>query len=301
MKRVFRVYAVVLAVLIAMALLLFWGMLFLFGKGSGFSRGLSIGEIWYNTEILAAFTLVMAPVVIFALCYALWRLASRAVPPGLKAVWGFCTFQATLFLALYLVFVAPWPTLLTTNWGEAWTDLVLDSEPVQLPSDEDLEYPALPLSDEDPPDPYAYALYDLDGTEVPMSQFKDKVLFLNLWTTWCGFCRLEFPYIEQLHEALCAAPNIAFVILSPEDPAVVRSWVDSQTLKLPFYTIREEEIPENFKRTGLPTTFIIGPGGRIVFRHSGAVRWNGLKTQQFLQGLADQFTKDGTADPLNTQ
>ncbi len=289
MRRIISVYSTLLAVLIIMILVPLWALLLLYGKGDGFSRSLSIGEIWYDTKILTVFTVVMAPAAVFALCCVLWRLAKAAVPAGVSAIWGFCTFQATLFLALYLIFAAPWSTLLSMDWRGAWPDLISFPDPVQLPSDEDLEYPALPLADEEPTDPYAYTLYDLDGNDVPMSQFKDKVLFFNLWTTWCGFCRLEFPHIERLYEALRETPNIAFVLVSPEDPAVVRAWVDTQTLKLPFYTIQREDIPDDFKRASLPTTFIIAPGGRTVFRHAGAVRWNGLKTQQFLQGLAAQI------------
>ncbi len=291
MKRVFRVYGAILAMLVAVALPLFWGLLFLFGRGSAFSRRISLGSIWYDTEILVVFTLMMAPALIFGICCALRRVLKDKISgwQSLSALWGFSTFQATLFLTLYLVFAAPWSTLMEMDWKDVFNEMARGSDAEYVLSDEGLEFPALPLAEPVPQDPYAWNLYDMDGKEVPMSRFRDKVVFLNLWATWCGFCRYEFPNIQRLVEAMEKNPEIAFIILSPEEPEVVRNWAASQEFKLPFYTVRGEDLPEDFTPQGLPATFIIVPGGRVAFRHSGAAAWDGEKTHQFLKGLAAQI------------
>ncbi|OQB39168.1 MAG: Thiol:disulfide interchange protein TlpA [Candidatus Hydrogenedentes bacterium ADurb.Bin179] len=288
MKRILPVYGAILAILVAVALPVFWGILFFFGRGSAFSRSVSIGSIWYDTEILVVFTLVMAPAAIFGICCALRRVLKGEPSgcPGLSALWGFSTIQTTVFLALYLAFAAPWSAIMNMDWKEVFTEVTQGADEEYVPSDEGLEFPALPLAEQVSQDPYAWNLYDMDGKEVPMSLFRDKVVFLNLWATWCGFCRYEFPNIQRLVEAMGSNPEIAFILLSPEEPEVVRSWAASQKFKLPFYTVRREDLPEEFTPQGLPTTFIIVPGGRVAFQHSGAAAWDGDKTQQFLRGLA---------------
>ena len=40
---------------------------------------------------------------------------------------------------------------------------------------------------------YQFSIKDLDENKIPFDQFKDKVVFLNLWATWCGPCRAEWP------------------------------------------------------------------------------------------------------------
>lgn len=283
MKRVLNAYGTLLALLIAVLLPLFWIALFVFGRGSGFARGLSFGPIYYSTEILTVFTLVMAPAAVFRIYGVVFGRSKDRARPGLSALCGFSVFQATLFLALYLIFAAPWTTISTMDWGKAFRSLGQSSDTVTPPSDEDLEYPELPLRDSDP---YAWSVYDLQGNEVPLSQFKDKAVFMNFWATWCGYCTMEFPNIQRLYTAMKDEPGIAFMLLSPEEPDVVRGWLEKQDYTLPFYTIPRDKLPPEFTPRGLPTTFFMAPDGRVAFTHSGFTAWDGEKTRQFLRDLA---------------
>ncbi len=44
----------------------------------------------------------------------------------------------------------------------------------------------------------------LKGVNVPdanLADFKDKVVFLNFWGSWCPPCRAEYPSIQKLYDA----------------------------------------------------------------------------------------------------
>ena len=178
---------------------------------------------------------------------------------------------------------ASWSSLVSTDWKGAFARLAQTSDTPTPPSDEELNYPELPLA---PFDPYGWALYDMEGKETPMAEFKDKAVFLNFWATWCGYCLFEFPNIQNLYTALKDDPDIAFILVSPEEPEKVHQWVKAQDYTLPFYTIPRAELPATFTPSGLPTTFLLAPDGRIAFRHSGFAAWDGEKTQGFLRDLA---------------
>ena len=45
-----------------------------------------------------------------------------------------------------------------------------------------------------------WELQSLDGVETSFSAFEGKVLFVNLWATWCGPCVTEMPSIQRLYE-----------------------------------------------------------------------------------------------------
>lgn len=81
-------------------------------------------------------------------------------------------------------------------------------------------------------------------------------------------------------------PGIAFILVSPEEPDIVTEWAAKQEYTLPFYTIPKEKMPAAFRPSGLPTTFIVAPDGRIAFKHSGFAAWDGEKTKGFLQALS---------------
>ena len=45
-----------------------------------------------------------------------------------------------------------------------------------------------------------FTLSDQFGNTHTLSEYKGKVVFLNFWTTWCGYCKEEMPDIQQLYE-----------------------------------------------------------------------------------------------------
>ena len=40
----------------------------------------------------------------------------------------------------------------------------------------------------------------LDGKTFKISDYKGKVVLINLWTTWCGFCKKQMPDLIALSE-----------------------------------------------------------------------------------------------------
>src|SRR5512139_906055 len=47
-----------------------------------------------------------------------------------------------------------------------------------------------------------WKLLNLDSSEVSFSEFAGKVIFLNLWGTWCEPCVWEMPYLQDLYDSL---------------------------------------------------------------------------------------------------
>src|SRR5690242_7336670 len=46
---------------------------------------------------------------------------------------------------------------------------------------------------------YNFTIKTLTGEAIDFNQFKGKVVFINLWATWCGPCRVEMPSIQELY------------------------------------------------------------------------------------------------------
>ena len=67
-------------------------------------------------------------------------------------------------------------------------------------------------------DPAAdFTAIDTTGTNVKLSSLKGKLIYIDLWATWCGPCMEEMPFFENLKEKYKDNSNIAFVSLSIDD------------------------------------------------------------------------------------
>jgi len=130
---------------------------------------------------------------------------------------------------------------------------------------------------------YDWTLVNLDGTKVALSEFKGRVIYLRLWATWCLHCREELPSIQRLYETL-KDQNVAFVVATHEDEAIIKQYVSKYQLRLPIFRY-EGSIPAVFKSKRLPVTFIIDRKGGIVYEHVGAAKWDDESVVKFLGGL----------------
>lgn len=130
---------------------------------------------------------------------------------------------------------------------------------------------------------YHWKYLDLDDVPVEFSRYKDKVVFLNVWATWCPPCVREMPSIARL-AANPKLKDVAFVCVSvDESPATIRRFLTDKDWKMTV--LRAVSLPENFQTEGIPATFIIARDGRIVTAEVGARDWDSADVIQQLEGL----------------
>ncbi len=144
---------------------------------------------------------------------------------------------------------------------------------------------------------FTWPLRTLDGKEVRLSKFKGKVLFVNLWATWCGSCIAEMPSLQRLYDTLKDEP-IAFLMITNENAKTVRRFVNSEGFTAPVY-LTGGRIPSVFQTGFIPATFILDGEGRIRFRHIGMARWDDESNVQFLRGLMDSQPPMDREPPLS--
>jgi thiol-disulfide isomerase/thioredoxin len=131
---------------------------------------------------------------------------------------------------------------------------------------------------------YAWNLRSLDGKKISLADLKGRTIFLNFWATWCGPCKMEMPSIQRLYDRM-KAEGIAFVAVSDESPADVRSFVRKMGFTFPIYTTGEEP-PGVYRHFGIPTIMVISPGGNVVFKHVGCARWDDGAVIKFLRTVS---------------
>jgi len=134
----------------------------------------------------------------------------------------------------------------------------------------------------------AFNLEDaFSGETVSLASLKGKVIFLNLWATWCGPCREEMPSMETLFDEM--KTNKDFVMLAVSEDTKGKSTVVQYAQKNGYHfrilLDPENKVGESYGVSGVPETFIIDRRGRIVAHHMGAFDWSRPDVKEALQQL----------------
>ncbi|PYV91139.1 MAG: TlpA family protein disulfide reductase [Acidobacteria bacterium] len=115
-----------------------------------------------------------------------------------------------------------------------------------------------------------FSLANLDGKNVSLKDFADKVMVVDFWATWCGPCREEIPHLNKLYENYRGKGLVVVGIsMDAEGPEVVKQFAKELRMEYPV-VMGDENVQQDFGGiVGLPTTFIIDRKGNIVKKYTG--------------------------------
>ncbi|HWW74273.1 MAG TPA: TlpA disulfide reductase family protein [Pyrinomonadaceae bacterium] len=116
-------------------------------------------------------------------------------------------------------------------------------------------------------------IQSVEGKTFRLSDFKDKVVVLDLWATWCGPCRLEVPHLVEMRNEY-ADKNVEVIGLTTESPQTdadkVREFAKEFNINYRLGYARADVAQSLMNGVySIPQTFVIAPGGRIVTKFRG--------------------------------
>lgn len=129
----------------------------------------------------------------------------------------------------------------------------------------------------------------LDGKHLRLSELKGKVVFLDLWGTWCVQCVAEMPTVQKLYDRYRDDRAVQFLIVSRMDtPAQIRAYASRNGFTRPFYRMRDEDIPATMQLGQFPSTFLYAKSGALMMEHSGAADWSAAAVTRAIERLKDE-------------
>ncbi len=118
-----------------------------------------------------------------------------------------------------------------------------------------------------------FTFVTLDGTALGRESLAGKVVVLDLWATWCGWCFEGLPLLEQVYQQYKDNDQIAFLAVSKDDLALSNAKVEeafkNHNLTIPIARDQEQLTDRVFALQGLPTTVVLGRDGTVQDYHIG--------------------------------
>jgi len=108
-----------------------------------------------------------------------------------------------------------------------------------------------------------FRLQNLEGQTVSLGDLRGSPVMLNFWATWCGPCRYEMPYLQQVYEEWSGKGLVLLAIDIGENPSLVKGFLEMNNLDLPVLLDTEKNVAEEYDIRGIPTTFFVDKDGII--------------------------------------
>ena len=121
-----------------------------------------------------------------------------------------------------------------------------------------------------------------DGV-LKLDQYRGKVVYLDFWASWCGPCKLSFPFMNKLRARY---PQNALVILTvnlDRQKSAAQYFIDQTGTRLPVIFDPAGKIAAQFMVSSMPTSLVIGRDGKVRYVHQG---FEGGKTTEYQNHVA---------------
>jgi peroxiredoxin len=128
-------------------------------------------------------------------------------------------------------------------------------------------------------------LADTAGAVHRLADYRGKVVLVNFWATWCEPCLTELPTLERLRAAFAGRPLVVLAVQMGGSARMARNTAERLSLRFPMLLDRDESASKAWRVELLPTSFLIGPDGALVFTHAGELDWSDAEARRRIERL----------------
>lgn len=109
----------------------------------------------------------------------------------------------------------------------------------------------------------------MSGSKIGLAEFKGKIIYIDIWASWCGTCVESLTWMENLQEKFGKNSFQVVTINVDEHPKDAEKIIRETKTSLLVALDPDGATPAAFNAEGVPTSYIIGRDGRVISVHQG--------------------------------
>lgn len=121
------------------------------------------------------------------------------------------------------------------------------------------------------------------AVELDLSPYKGKVVYVDLWASWCPPCRASFPWMEKLHQDLKDKGLVVLAVNTGDDPEDAARFLEMHKPTFEIITDAEGEIFTQLGAISMPFSVIYNRKGERVSAHSGFTKKDAPAQRQAIE------------------
>ncbi len=116
-----------------------------------------------------------------------------------------------------------------------------------------------------------FTLPTLAGKKISLSEYKGRVVLINLWATWCPSCVREMPALVRISQKFRDQGLVVLGVdtVYQDDRAKVAQFVHDQGVTYPIVLDVDDVFGEKYGARLLPTSYLVDQSGKIVYVRVG--------------------------------
>ena len=143
-----------------------------------------------------------------------------------------------------------------------------------------------------------FTLMSAQGHDISLSDYRGKFVLLNFWATWCPPCIKEMPALNVLHNKL-KGRNGLYVVAVHAGPALatVKKFLKDNPVDYDVVIDKNMSL-SSWQVSGLPTTFLINPDGKVIYKATGEREWDSDEMINFIKSVMKEYERLAAAQQL---
>lgn len=109
-----------------------------------------------------------------------------------------------------------------------------------------------------------------DGEKFTNDSIKGKVVLLEFWTTWCGFCADEAAFVDKIGHELAGKGLILLAINVGESKKTVKKYLEQHPRSCKIVFMEDTNLAAMYAATSYPIYVVIDHDGNIAGTQRGA-------------------------------
>ena len=127
------------------------------------------------------------------------------------------------------------------------------------------------------------------NSQVQLSDYKGKLVYLDFWASWCRPCKQSFPWMNAMQSKYAAQGLQVIAVNLDVENADALQFLKSVPANFTIAYDPKGKTAQQFEIKGMPTSILIGRDGKVLSQHAGFFEASKQKIEQaIIAGLGEK-------------
>lgn len=126
---------------------------------------------------------------------------------------------------------------------------------------------------------------------LDLKEYKNKVVYLDFWASWCGPCRKSFPWLNKMQEKYKTRGLVVIGINLDRDIKVAEQFLTKIPAQFLLFSDPTGALGKEYKLQGMPSSYIFNGNGELSDKHIGFTKSKVDEYEKNIVKLLNQLDK----------